>query len=675
VDIGGWLRGLGPSQYETRFRDNAIEPDILAELTEADLEKLGILLGHRKRILRAIAELPTGAAAAAPATVSVPERRQLTILFCDLVGSTALSTQYDPEDLREVLAAYQAAVKTEIVRFEGFVAQYMGDGVLAYFGYPQAHEDDAERAVSAGLAAVAAVGRLAVGGGRLKARVGIATGLVVVGDRVGEGEAQQRSVVGETPNLAARLQARAEPGAVVIADATRRLLGDLFDYRDLGAIEAKGFAEPVRAWQAHGPSAVESRFEARRGCGLTPLVGRDEELELLRRRWRQAADGEGRVVLIAGEPGIGKSRLVAALHERLASEPHGRLRYFCWPYHTDSALHPFVAQVERAAGFTRDDPAATKLAKLEALFEGAGDEDIALLVEFLSVPGGDRHRVPDMTPQRKKELTLRALLRQLEGLAARRPVLMVFEDAHWADPSSRELLDRTIEQIRSLPVLLLVTYRPEFQPPWIGQAQVTALALSRLGARDGAALVERVSGKTLPEALLQQIVARTDGVPLFIEELTKTILESGLLREEADHYLLDGELPPFAIPTALHDSLMARLDRLASVRHVAQIGAAIGREFSYPLLRAVSRLPEDELQAGLARLVASELVFQRGMPPDAVYSFKHALVQDAVHSSLLRNARQQLQTQIAEALEIMLRKETRSILHDLTRMKCRSRAR
>ena len=541
-----------------------------------------------------------------------------------------------------------------IARFDGFISRYMGDGVLIYFGYPQAHEDDAERAVRAGLGAIDAVGRLDIKSVKLQTRVGIATGLVVVGDLIGEGSAQEQSVVGETPNLAARLQALAEPDTVVIAAGTRRLVGDLFEYRDLGAVEVKGIAGPVSAWQVLRPSVVASRFEALRGSALTRLVGRDEEIDLLLRRWARAKAGDGQVVLIRGEAGLGKSRLAAALEERLQAEPHLRLRYFCSPYHQDSALFPFVDQLGRAAGFAREDPPAVKLEKLEALLARAAppDEDVAFLADLLSLPASERHPLPNLSPQRKKERTLEALIRQLEGLARQQPVVMVFEDAHWIDPTSRELLDLTVERVRSLPVLLVVTFRPEFQPPWTGQPQVTMLALNRLDRRDRTALVGQIAGgKALPDEVVDQIVDRTDGVPLFVEELTKSVLESGLLREEADRYVLDRALPPFAIPTRLHDSLMARLDRLASVRLVAQIGAAIGREFSYALLRAVSRLPEDELQAALDRLVASELVFQRGTPPEAVYAFKHALVQDAAHGSLLRSSRQQLHAQIAEALE------------------------
>jgi class 3 adenylate cyclase/predicted ATPase len=568
------------------------------------------------------------------------ERRQLTVMFCDMVGSTELSARLDPEDLREVIAAYHRAVADVVRSLDGFVAKYMGDGVLVYFGYPRAHEDDAERAVRAGLGAIDAVGRLAVTSATLQARVGIATGLVVVGDLIGEGSAQEQSVVGETPNLAARLQALAEPGAVCIAAGTRRLVGDLFEYRDLGAIELKGITAPAPAWLVLRRSAVESRFEALRGSALSRLIGRDEEIELLLRRWERAKAGDGQVVLISGEPGIGKSRLSAALAERLHGEPHLRLRYFCSPYYQDSALYPFIDQLGRAAGFASDDSPAARLEKLEDLLSCAAppDEDAALIADLLSLPASDRHPLPNLSPQRKKERTLEALLRQLEGLARQEPVIMVFEDAHWIDPTSRELLDLTVERVGSLPVLLIVTFRPEFQPPWTGQPQVTTLALNRLDRRDRTVLVEQIAGgKALPDEVVAQIADRTDGIPLFVEELTKSVLESGV--------------QVVGIPTTLHDSLMARLDRLASVRRVAQIGAAIGREFSYQLLRAVSRLPDEELQTALARLIASELVFQRGTPPDAVYSFKHALVQDAAHGTLLRGPRQSLHGLIAEALE------------------------
>jgi class 3 adenylate cyclase/predicted ATPase len=662
VDIAVWLRGLGLQQYEEAFRDNEIDAAVLPELTAGDLRDLGVsLVGHRRKLLAAIAtlrnegRLELGAAERREAIdTATAERRQLTVMFCDLVGSTALSTRFDPEDLREVITAYHRTVGEIIAAGGGFISRYMGDGVLVYFGYPQAHEDDAERAVRAGLAAIEAVRRLDVKSVRLQTRVGIATGLVVVGDVVGEGPAQEQSVVGETPNLAARLQNLAEPDTVVIAASTRRLVGNLFEYRDLGAVEVKGIAAPVPVWQVLRPSAVASRFEALHGSALGPLVGRDEETDLLLRRWARAKGGDGQVVLISGEPGIGKSRITAELEERLRGDSHLRLRYFCSPYYQDSALFPFIEQLGRASKFASDDPPAVKLGKLKALLARAArpDEDVAFLADLLSLPASEDQALPDLSPQRKKERTLEALIGQLEGLARQQPIVAVFEDTHWMDPTSRELLDLAVERVRSLRVLLVVTFRPDFQPPWIGQPQVTMLALNRLDRRDRTSLVEQIAGgKALPDEIVDQIADRTDGVPLFVEELTKSVLESGVLREEADRYVLDHALPPLAIPMTLQDSLMARLDRLASVRLVAQIGAAIGREFSYELMRAVSRLSGSELQAALARLVASELVFQRGAPPDAVYTFKHTLVQDAAHGSLLRSSRQQLHGRIADALE------------------------
>jgi class 3 adenylate cyclase len=590
MEVGGWLRSLGLGQYESLFRASEIDADILPELTDIDLEKLGVPLGHRKRLLKAISGLgaDTMSASPSPPTGATPqdaaERRQVTVMFCDLVGSTALSARLDPEDLREEIRAYQNACAGVVARYDGFVAKFMGDGVLAYFGYPRAHEDDAERAVRAGLEIVAEVVKLETRGKeRPAARIGIATGLVVVGDLVGEGSAQEQAVVGETPNLAARLQALAQPGQIVLAGATRRLIADLFRLRDLGRQAVKGFTEPVEAFVAEGVAATESRFEAARRR-LTEFIGRAVESALLRDRLRHAWAGAGQIVLLSGEAGIGKSRLAAQLAAEVADEPHTRLRYQCSPYHRDSVLHPFVTQLGRGARLAPEDPAETQLDKLEAILAPARIEETApLLASLLSIPTGERYPPLALSAAQQRRLTLAALLDQLEALARQKPVLMLFEDAHWADATSLEVLDLTVERVRALPVLVLITFRPEYEAPWTGLSHVASIELDRLAPAEVETLAMHVAGRPLPPEVTAQIVAKTDGVPLFIEELTKAVLEGGLLVAAPQGWRLDGPLPPFAIPATLQDSLAARLDRLASVKEIAQIGAAIGREFSYPL--------------------------------------------------------------------------------------------
>src|SRR6266496_1189718 len=659
--IAEWLASIGLSEYAQRFADNAIDLSVIRDLTEQDLKDLGVLLGHRRRILRAIAELdgvapaPTGTAAE-PALRHEAERRHLTVMICDLVGSTALSARLDPEDMRAVIDAYHAACARITRTYDGFLAEFRGDGILAYFGYPLAHEDDAERTVRAGLDIIAAVARLETRAAEpLAVRIGIATGVVVIGDLSREGALREHAVVGETPNLAARLQALAEPGTIVVAASTRRLLGDLFRLRDLGSHEVRGIAEPVAAWAVQGVSDSESRFEAVRAAGLTDLIDREDELDFLLERQRLAWKGEGQIVLLSGEPGIGKSRLVATLAERIAGEPHTRLRYQCSPYHTNSALHPFIAQLERAAGFKADETSEQRLDKLEAVLAMGASQVQAvapLFAALLSIPFGERYPPLALSPARQRRRTLAALLDQFGGLARKQPILISFEDAQWADATSLELLDLTIERVRQLPVLALFSFRPDFEPPWVGLPNVGTLTLGRLDRNGVESMVAQVAGgRALPAEVMNQIVAKTDGNPLFVEELTKAVLEGNILLKDADSYRLDGPLPPLAIPATLQDSLMARLDRLAPVKEIGQIGAVIGREFSYSLMRELVGRDETALKHALAKLEQAELVFRRGEPPEAIYSFKHALVRDAAYESLLKSRRAQLHGQIARTME------------------------
>ena len=687
MDIGAWLRNLGLGKYEPAFIENAIDTDVLPELTEGDLEKLGIPLGHRRKMLRAIAELDRATLAPAetatePVRPEEAERRHLTVLFCDLVGSTALSARLDPEDMRTLIGAYHSRITEVISPYQGIIARYMGDVVLVYFGYPQAHEDDAEQAVRAGLALVDAVAKLSTDtDAALSARIGIATGVTVVGDLTGEGAAQERAAIGETPNLAARLQTLAEPGTVLICPSTHRLTGGHFDYRGLGPQALKGWAEPISVWQVLGTSGVESRFAAMHKTKLPALFGREEETDLLLRRWRHATQEEGRVVMLTGEPGIGKSHIALALDERLQSESHITLRYFCSVHHTNSALFPFISQLERAAGFKHSDSPQEKLFKLNALLAQSthDPEQVAVLANLLALPTDDHYRLQDLAPQKRKEKTLAALLAQLDGLAAQQPVLIIFEDVQWMDPTSLELLAAIAEHVPELRTLLLVTARPEFTPPWPSYSHLTTISLTRLGRRDGAALVRRVTGgKTLPKEMMDQILAHTDGVPLFIEELTKMVLEGGLLQERDGRYVLERPLPSFAIPTTLHASLMARLDRLPTAREVAQIAAVAGRDFHFGLLNAVAGWPREKLEETLEELVRSELVFRQDEFPHGIYTFKHALVRDAAYASLLKSRRAQLHAAIANALEQqfpeIVQTQPETLAHHLTEARLTEKA-
>jgi class 3 adenylate cyclase/predicted ATPase len=661
--ITAWLDGLGLGNYATIFVENAIDLDALPNLNETDLKKLGVALGHRKRILKAIADLSSGSSLpeSAPLTdVATPEseteRRRLTALFCDIVGSTALAIQLDPEELSGVIRRFQATCTILITHNGGYVARFMGDGVLAYFGYPQAHEDDAENAVRAGLDLVAKVGQLLLPSNEpLQVRVGIATGVVIVRPTTGEGSAHEQSVFGEILNLAARLQSSAPPNSVVVAKGTRDLLGEGFVCEQLGLCEVDGVSEPIAISRITGERAVESRFDAKRSAKLTQFVGRQHELRQLLEAWTQAKEGQGQVVLLCGEPGIGKSRIAIALFDLITGDPHITMRIQCSSHHTRSPFYPVIRQLSRTAGFEQEDGSEVKLEKLEAMLSRVGQASLAnaaLFAALLSIRSAGRYPAVDLTPQRRKDLTIAALIRYLRDLAGTQPVLFICEDVHWIDPTTIELLDQTIRAIKALPVFFLITFRPEFFPPWLDEPNVKMLRLERLGRVQVEAMIADItSGKKLPAEVLEQIIHKTDGVPLFVEELTKTVLESGFLTEAGNQYVTQDSLLLRAVPATLHDSLMARLDKLAQIKEIAQIGAALGREFSYRLLAAVAPISGAALRTALAQFAAADLIFGRGDPPDATYVFKHALVQDAAYSSLTRSKRQQLHSAIADALK------------------------
>jgi class 3 adenylate cyclase/tetratricopeptide (TPR) repeat protein len=670
VDVASWLRDLGLERYETAFRENAVSAEVLCLLTADDLKELGVAaVGHRRQLLAAIAKLneqrtaETVTPLVVPAAASKPlreeamsggERRQLTVMFCDLVGSTALSEKLDPEELRSLLHAYRTLCGDVIARYDGFVARYVGDGILTYFGWPTAHEEDAERAVRAALEIVSTVKRASTTE-NLSVRIGIATGPVVVGEAAGMGD-QSKLAVGSTPNLAARLQAPASADQIIIAASTRRLVGSVFELSDLGEHDLKGIAEPVHAWRVERALVTESRFDANRGVGdLTPLVGREGELELLLRRWSQTKDGEGQVVLLSGEPGIGKSRILSTLRQRLEAQGVQALRFQCSPYYVNSAFWPIIDTFERALKFARDETTDSKLDKLEALIVthyGRPRADVRFVASILSIPCEQRYGPLQMTPQKHKDETLRTLVDITEAAARGQPSVMLFEDAHWADPTTLEVLDLLIDRVKTIPLLMVLTHRPEFQSRWSGHGHVSALNMSKLTRAQSAAIVSTLAeGKPLPAALLDQILNRTDGVPLFVEEVTKSVLESGELTEAGDHYEYTGSARAVTVPATLRDSLMARLDRLMPVKEIAQIGAAIGREFSYELIEAVAPTPRAQLDDALVQLCASGLAFRRGTPPDAFYTFKHALVQDVAYDSLLKSRRQELHAKVARVIE------------------------
>ena len=654
--LGEWLSANGLSEFEGVFVENQVDLKTLLILTESDLKELGLAFGPRKRILHLTAALKSQnvdrTSSETPKAFSLGERRQLTVMFCDLVGSTALSTILDPEELNGLIKSYRGACGAVVSRYAGHVAQYLGDGILAYFGWPVAFEDAAERAVRSALEIIEAVKGMP-SARPLEVRVGLATGPVVVGEDSVEGGGEAGLAVGETPNMAARLLALANPSEIVIADVTRRLLGNAFSLTDLGRHALKGIDHPVQAWRLDEARRVEGRFKAAHaGIAIAPLVGREDEADLLERCWQLACSGSGQVVQIGGQPGIGKSRLTQGLREKI-SDPHKALHYQCSPFHLNSPLYPFIEELEESAGFARDDNSEQKFEKLEAALADLVphvEDALPLFAALLSLPAG-RYAPLQFSPQKQKEKTLEALVDRVRTFALCDPIIMVFEDIHWIDPTSQDLLELLVPIVNSIPVLLVMTYRPEYAPPWTG-AHLNTITLNRLNREQGAVLVESVTrGKALPAELLDEVLARTDGIPLFVEELTRSVLESGLLRDEGDHYALQGTLSALAIPLSLRDSLMARLDRLGNGKELAQIGACIGREFSFELLQPVSSLHADALDQGLEKLVDAGLVSRNGVTPNSIYVFKHALVQDAAYESLLRSRRSELHSKIADVLE------------------------
>lgn len=668
-DIQNWLAELGLDKFASAFDDAEVEYSDLVELTEEDLREIGLPVGPRRRVSSAIAAMKDVAIASpsampdtssqgtvAPEKATSPqsdaERRHLTVMFVDLVGSTEMATRLDAEDMRDVITSYQNTVAGVVSRYEGFVAKFMGDGVLCYFGWPRANEDDAERAVRAGLSIIDAVKKVkAPNGAPLATRVGIATGLVIVGDMIGSGATQEAAVVGETPNLAARLQAVAQPSQLVLPQETRRLLGNTYKLTSIGAQNLKGVGAPVEVFVVDGEAVLESRFAARQSGALTPIIGREREIDLMSERWALARSGHGQMVIVSGEAGIGKSRITQAVIDEVANDDHIRLTYQCSPYHADSAFYPVTQQMSFAVGLAPSDNPDVRLDKLEALL-GDDQDTLRLIAPLMGLDGEARYGALDLTPAQQRARTMQALAELLVRQAAEKPVLMVFEDLHWIDPTSLELLDILLDAITDQPIMILATARPTFEYGFGGHPIVTKFALNRLGKDQIGSIVAKLTdGKALPDEIMEIIAQRTDGVPLFVEELTKTILESSTLKDDGERYVLNGTLSAIAIPATLHDSLMARLDRLNPIKEVAQTAACIGREFSHGLLAQISPLPDAELSEAMDGLIAAELIYRRGLPPEATYLFKHALVRDAAYESQLKEKRRAVHTRILSALE------------------------
>ncbi|TKB69306.1 MAG: adenylate/guanylate cyclase domain-containing protein [Nitrospira sp.] len=673
--VSAWLESLGLDHYREAFQQNAITWDVLPELNDGDLASLGVVLGHRKKLLRAIAQLSQKAdgdglqpvpIATGPEATPFPsgqdqsERRQLTVMFCDLVGSTALARRLDPEDLQASIRRFLDTCGEAISRFNGYIAKYMGDGLLVYFGYPHAHEHDAERAVHAGLAVLELVKALPREHYpdqefEIAARIGIATGLVIVGELIGQNTATERSVFGETPNLASRLQGLAAPNQLIVDSVTKRLVGGEFECADQGTVALKGFETPVRVWQVLSAKPSASRFESYRSDRLVNFIGREHETALVLGRWREAVEGEGQVVLLCGEAGIGKSRLVRHLRDQLTGDHYETIPSQCSPHHTNTVLYPVMTYLRQAAGLAGEDNIPTQRQKLDTLMANSGLNDritVALFADLLSIEGTEQGQLLNVSPDKRKDMTLEALVQYLQRLADHSPVLLIVEDAHWLDPTTLDLMTRIIDRIRQMRVLVVITFRPDFRPVWVEYSHVTFLTLSRLPRRQSAELIATMTrGKTLPQEVQQAILAKTDGVPLYIEELTENLLETGLLAEGTDSFALKAPLKDMIIPDSLQALLMERVDRLGPIKEIVQIGAAIGREFTYELLRATVEITDSELNSALDRFVASGLILQESERSLSRYRFKHMLVQEAAYNTLPKKSRRLLHARIAKTLE------------------------
>lgn len=660
------LASVGLAKYAPLFAEHEIDFEALRLLTDDDLKELALPLGPRRKLLAALSNLasaPVPSNAGPLATVSpLPEaadRRQLTVMFSDLVDWTRLSAQIDPEQLHLLVREYHDACAAAIRRYDGHIAQYLGDGVLAYFGHPRAHEDDAQRAIRSGLEIVSAIRLLNAQVGsrapvRLSVRIGIHTGVVVVGD-VGGGEKHERLALGNAPNVAARLQSLAEPDTVVISERTRQLTGGVFECADLGVQSLKGVAEPIRVWRVEGQRRATTRFEAATRGRATPLVGREQEIGVLLDRWQLVKEGMGQMVLVSGEAGIGKSRVLRDLYDRIRPEISTSMRFQCSAYHTGSAFHPIIESFAQILELSPDDSAQTRLERLESVMLGRYQRplrDLQLVAAILSVPAEEKYGPLSLAPRRQREETIRALLDLAEAAVHGQPSLMLFEDAHWSDPSSLDVLAHLAKRLDRVPMLVLITHRPDTALHIETQDRVTRLALSRLSPAHSNAIVSRLlSGRSLPANVLEQIVERTDGVPLFIEELTKSVLESPGAAGGNLPFGANGAGDAITVPATLRDSLMSRLDRLPMAKLVAQIGSIIGREFRHDLVAAVAPVSAPEVENALQGLMESGLLTARSSSVGPIYAFKHALLQDVASDSLLRSVRQELHAKIARTLE------------------------